>query len=523
MGFHVSFVPLAFLPTVLLAAIAACSAGSTDSAEAPGKPEVGLIDVGARSYEIDQAEHAAVSARIFYSYHPATVAPSSAPLFVITGGGPGAAVLFLMGSTGPSAFVSASGAVSVGPNPHGLTDVAHLLYVDARNAGLSYAKLRDPSDSIGRQAEFNAWSYNVYEDAEDVLNVLFEFLDAHPSLSGHKVFFVAESYGGTRVSAMLSFLLEYEEYAAGRQAFHSRALSDRISRYLEIELGGHPSPTDVAERFAGQILIEPVLAGDAQKRAAGELFERPGSVVDDLARVAAVPYVRCAALPAPCDPFDNAQTFLASIDRSRYDIRADVGWLKRYLTMGTQVGTEPVALATLADVAEKDLGAVLSRDRGEAYRFGKPATGLSAMRGGLDAAWGTLEPWDSYFVALNQEMLNAFYAQAARDGAIEPYASRYGELFLRNARLVPTMVTRAEHDLQIYGPAIPPALESYPDVIRVTEVIASEELVIEYRDGIRRAIFSPWYHQSSHAVDSDEPEKLHADIVRFLESSTSAR
>jgi hypothetical protein len=57
-------------------------------------------------------------------------------------------------------------------------------------------------------------------------------------------------------------------------------------------------------------------------------------------------------------------------------------------------------------------------------------------------------------------------------------------------------------------------------VTRVTDVTTSEELVIEYRDGTRRAIFSPWYHQSSHAVDFDEPEKLHADIVNFLEWSS---
>ena len=70
--------------------------------------------------------------------------------------------------------------------------------------------------------------------------------------------------------------------------------------------------------------------------------------------------------------------------------------------------------------------------------------------------------------------------------------------------------------MEIYGPAIPPALATFPEVASVTEIDSSEELSVQYSDGIERRIFSPWYHQSSHSVARDEGQKLHADIGAFL-------
>jgi hypothetical protein len=285
---------------------------------------------------------------------------------------------------------------------------------------------------------------------------------------------------------------------------------------MKQELDEQPSPDAIAHRFAGQILLEPVLAGTRQNAAAGTLFEEPGSIIDRLAASTGVAYTRCSAQIAPCDPFDNAQAYLVRINRSRYDTRSDANWLNRLLAMASQIGTDPAALAAISSVSAQELGAVLARKAATTYRFGNAAYGASAVRGSSETTWRALEPWDAYFAALNHEVLSAFYSQATRDAAADPKADAFGELFLRNLRYLPTMVTRAEYDLEIYGPAIPLALESFPEVTSVTDLDASEELSVLYKDGTERRIFSPFYHQSSHAVARDESGKLHADVDAFL-------
>jgi hypothetical protein len=477
---------------------------------------VGILDVPTRSYELNHTTLIASPAHLFYSYHPATVSPESAPLFVLTGGGPGAAMLFMLAFTAPNSLVNLDKAPAVAPNAHPFTDLAHLLYIDARNAGLSWAEVQNPSDEVARRAEFDVRNYNVYLDAADVLSATFDFLDAHPDLATHRVYFVAESYGGARATAMVSFLYEHGEYAAERRAFHSRDLSDRIDRYVKEQIGDRPSTADLARRFPGQILIEPILSGARQNAAAGTLFEQPGSIIDQLAAAAGVSYARCSELGTSCVPFDNAQALVARINRSRYDYRTDAGWLSRLFALAAALGTKPPALAAVVGVDPMRLGDVLARKGAGAYRFGNPAYATSAVRGTTEQDWGALAPSDAYFSPLNYEVLSAFYAQSVRDTAADPRSDAFGDLFVRNVRYLPTMVTRADFDLEIYGPAVAPTLQTVPGVVRVTDLAATEELAIEFDDGGTRRIFSPWYHASSHEVARDEPGKLHDDIAAFL-------
>ena len=479
--------------------------------------EVGLATIQARTYELDGAAVTASPARFFYSYHPATTESDTAPLFVLTGGGPGAAVMFLLGFTGPYTITEPQETPSVATNSQAWTDLAHLLYIDARNAGLSYATLDDPSDTTERQAEFTLRNYNVYEDAADVLSALFTFLDAHPGLASHPVYVVSESYGGVRATVMLSFLLDHAEYAARRRPFHSQELSDRISRYLKQQLVADASPEEVATRWAGQILLQPLLAGARQDRAAGALFEQPrvhhrparrgpGSLVRALRRTApAVRSVRqCTEAARPARP----QSLRQSCRRGVAGASSGDGKPDRY-----QSGRARLADWSHTGAARRALL------RGPRQPISFRQSGLRnrrAARPGRRRVGQALQPWDAYFAALNTEALNGFYSRSARDAALDPRADGYGELFLRNVRLVPTMVTRAEYDLEIFGPAVPVALESYPEVARITEMTAVERLAIAYADGTERTIFSPWYHQSSHAVARDQPEKLHGDIATFL-------
>jgi hypothetical protein len=501
---------------LLLATIAGCasSQGSEPQVTSPAS-EVGTIEIPATTYELHHTQLTSGAAKLFYSFHPATSSPESKPLFVLTGGGPGASILFLLMFTSPNGVNHSE--TAIGPNADALTDVANLLYVDSRNAGLSRNELPDPTNEGARRAEFAVQNYNVFQDAADVLRAVLAFLDAHPALGQHDVYFVAESYGGARTTAMLSFLLDHAAYAEGRQLFHSQDLDDRIERYMKQELGGQPSPDDVAQRFRGQILLEPILAGARQNEAAGALFEKPGSVIDKLAQAAGATYQRCSAQVAGCDPFDNAQALLHRINRSRYDYRADSTWLAKYLALAAQVGTDPAALGAITNAAPSELDAVLARKDALDYRFGNPVYGAAAVRGTSETAWGALPSWDAYFVPLSSEALLAFYSQPVVDAGADPKADVFGELFLRNLRYVPTMVTRADYDLEIYGPAVPLALRSFPEVGQVTELLSeSEEISVQYRDGTERRFFSPIYHQSSHSVARDESAKLRSDIEAFL-------
>jgi hypothetical protein len=93
-----------------------------------------------------------------------------------------------------------------------------------------------------------------------------------------------------------------------------------------------------------------------------------------------------------------------------------------------------------------------------------------------------------------------------------------GEAFLENARVVPTLVSRADYDLVVYREALVPALASYPGVQNA--LLVGEEIRVDWTDGTSRTLFSPLY-ASSHSVSRDRPSELFADLVRFVGRSSN--
>jgi len=53
---------------------------------------VGFVELAADTYVLGDATLTSPPARLFYDYQPATLDDSAAPLLLVTGGGPGAAV-----------------------------------------------------------------------------------------------------------------------------------------------------------------------------------------------------------------------------------------------------------------------------------------------------------------------------------------------------------------------------------------------------------------------------------------------
>lgn len=472
------------------------------------------MDVPADTYRFDGLELQSSPTRLFYSFHPATVVPERAPLLVLHAGGPVASSLFVMAYGTAGQRLDLSSGIRLVPNASSLADVANLLYLDPRQAGFSYSTLADPAIDSARVAELSAANYNPYRDAADLLEGLLSFLGAHPALANREIYFLGESYGGLRASLMSSFLLFAPEYEAGTRRFVSPSLSVDVRNYFQTNFGdGQPTPPAVATWLRGQILVEPWFAGQRQHDVAGALLELPNSILDEVAAQTGYAYQRCSTRPAPCVPWDNALGFVAAAGRSIYDIRAPSDWLSQHTAAVTALALDPGALAALFDVATPTLAGILAVRAG-AYRFADIGQGLAYPQGGLPAQWGAIEPWDAYFVALNEEARMVFFASQAAGLAIDPVQASYGDMLVEDLRYLPTFVSRAAYDLVVFGPALLPTLASYPSVGQVTEPVDGT-LLVQYTDGTERTVVSPRY-ATSHAVERDDPAKLHDDIAMFL-------
>jgi pimeloyl-ACP methyl ester carboxylesterase len=485
--------------------------------------EVGFIELEQEDYFMRDVELTASAAHFFYSFQPASNAPESAPLLVFNAGGPAAAVMYLIShGSGPYRIAyetEGNSVVKVVSNPHSLTAVANLLYLDARNAGFSYCITTHPEDRAERQKGFTGSNYNVFRDAADLLRALLAFLRTHPNLAENPVYFVAESYGAMRTTVMTNQLLFHRTRSNESALLQATALEAELDDFFEERFGNPiPEPERVAEHFRGQILLQPWLAGSRQSEVAGELLEQPNSPLDRIAEETGIRYLRCSEQTAPCDPYSNAREFLRSANRSAYDYRKPADWLQRYDRGTREAATRYELLQKLLGVSDTEIKKAFRTSRLGAYRYGDVEKASSDPSGNLEQLLGALEPWDKYFVLTNQEAQLAFFDGENLSLKIEPTQALFGELFLENIRYVETFISRAQHDLVIYAPALAPTFQGYPAVTRAGVVVAegSDQIVIDYADGTTRRIVAPSYPLGSHLLFREQAAALQADIADFL-------
>jgi hypothetical protein len=163
---------------------------------------VGFVEVEPLAWTSRTGERNESSgARLFYRFVPADVDAKSAPVFVLFNGGPLATSMLLMSfGTGPTTLDIASPEAAARDNPHSLTQLGNLLYIDARDTGFSYL--------TGSKADaLSSASLNPLIDAADFVRVTLRVLAKQPALSNNPVVLVGESYGGLRASLMLQLLL----------------------------------------------------------------------------------------------------------------------------------------------------------------------------------------------------------------------------------------------------------------------------------------------------------------------------
>jgi hypothetical protein len=467
---------------VALVALSGCSASSNTPLHEHLSNQVGYIDLEEREYWLGGSPLRAAAGKLFFAVRLAQSEPATAPLLIVSGGGPAASALSL----------SAHHTCSDEEDGACLSRLGNVLYIDALNAGFSYPLLDSPTTEQRRRAEFSAANYNVHKDAGDFLMALGALAQRDPWLFQRPIYLLTESYGAARTEVLVDWLLNPQDYA------------DEAAQYFEPALS--TSLRQILGSLRGSILLEPWFAGSRQDEQAGVLFETRGSVIDDLATAAGTTYERCAA--AGCEPFQNALAFLQQIDRSQYDRRQTIEQWQSDAQRVTDAANDVQTLETMFGVDATALDASIGAARANAYRFADAGRSLFVTRGELDLRYGTPAAWDAYFVPFNVEAASAFTDAAD---------STLAELLLRNASRVPVFVTRARFDLTVYGPALLPTLASYASVQHAELVAAApfDRIELTFSDGTAATLLSREY-ESSHSVSRDAAGELVTDIAEFV-------
>jgi len=512
-------------------------------------------------------------ARIWYTYQPADEAPASCPLFLFFNGGPGGATSSGLFSANTSRLrvkydhETARGFLE--ENPSSWTRIGNLLHIDSRTAGFSYSMMDNPADDFLRKAEFEGQNYNSFIDAADFLRVLLRFLSEHPQIQKNPVILVPESYGGIRTTVMLHLLLYYQDYGNGSAVFQDESLVQEIQDHYNIvfpEYSGQIVPPNViAGQFSHQVMIQVAISRPNQQQVAVRMLESQDSPLYQLAAETGIPYIPWAEQPdstgnpTPSKIRSNIYEYLDSIDRDPYIyskpadyftgfLGASKKLLTHYESLSQMIGVDPAGILELYASSRANAYKIRSIDGNEdaieltAYlgppRADQISSSDAAVAGGGDLPYvfGSLQPWDRYFIDLNYDVSTAFvyhrmYFLSYANEVLWSQSQRFGEMFLENAAWVNTFITNAAFDIVVYSPALPEALALHTDHLNGVEFDASGppgaerpgQLLLSYRnssvpgsDVTLRTIRFPYYSQSGHAVSLTEPAEFLADVTVWL-------
>ncbi len=463
--------------TSFLAFVSLSACGPAETAPPPDPPvsEAGFLDVPA------QAGAANYPARLFYSYHPAEVAPEEAPLLVFFNGGPGAATsggLMAFG-VGPTTM-TAEMAIGDGPvqNPDRWSRFAHLLFLDARQTGFSYGLLAEGGGCVADQ--------DAVSDAGDFIAALLDFMDARPALTKARVVLVGESYGGTRSAVMLHLLQHHADEAPIPGMPDPAALPwlrDRAKAHFDkaspTRAGGSLTPDEVAQQFGFQVLIQPNVGGQFQFD-----FEQP--LRDD-------------------DPLFQGTS---GGDQSIYDIRVTGAEIGRRLDAAATALLTPSGFAALAGEAPEDVSGLAPGDRGAAFRDQPNIPAPEGAQAPFEAALGALGPGDYYW----GDLVNACGYWL---GDVKTASAFLGGLVRTR-----TFVTRAHYDGAVYSPALPSFLDLSGADVALDDaprpgVARPGWITIAFETGEDVEIRFPPY-ESGHMVSMTAAHELSQDVEAWL-------
>jgi len=152
----------------------------------------------------------------------------------------------------------------------------------------------------------------------------------------------------------------------------------------------------------------------------------------------------------------------------------------------------------------------------------------------MAAVFGSLQPWDRFFIDLNYDASTAFaYNKATLRNYEVQYnnSAIYGRMFLENAAWVETFATDSTWDSVVYSPSVPEALSMHTDILTAADLDAAGppgaarpgQIVLSYRASAvpgssvtTRTIRFPGYLQSGHAVTLTESAGILDDVMAWL-------
>ncbi|CAB4878306.1 MAG: hypothetical protein F2793_05425 [Actinobacteria bacterium] len=323
--------------------------------------------------------------RLFTTFQPADgVDPTTAPLFVMLNGGPGAATTANLFANNTAQFTENADAVGAGglgyvANPNSWTSFANLLYIDPPQTGFSYSiNGAAATDDVARLKDYLFHgNFNAFIDADQVLRVVLAFLDSHPDLADNPVVLVGESYGGTRVSVMMNMLLFSGRYDAnGPSFFRDPELVSLIRAHFALVGDGRsPTPTLVARQFSRQILIQPQLTSYQSDVQSTMFWKKSPSIIDEVAIDAQWQggFTRDAGLCTfPLNVNLGAcalMKYVAAWDRDRYNWKKAADWTDNQEAL-TSVQFDSIGkLNTILGVDVRTVPGFASDQRKDAYHL----------------------------------------------------------------------------------------------------------------------------------------------------------
>jgi hypothetical protein len=532
--------------------------------------EAGFIDIEPIAFYFHygsyfaRLSHQSSQARIWYSFHAADKQSGDKPLFIFFNGGPGSATSSGLMSMYTGRYtldnrIDSGGGDHYIPNHVSWTSMGNLLYVDARQTGFSYNQMMFASDYNARFREFNSQNFNCFFDAADFIRVVLRFLGDHPQLQDNPVIIVGESYGGTRTLTMLHLLLNYADYGNGQEMFQDPALSQEIQAHYDVVFpqyrGQIVPPEVISGQFGHQILIQPTCSFGYHLEIMEEIFNTPGSVIYQIGEEVGIPY--------DPDIYEDPYTFVSEVaGRDLYMYAKPGDWTGGFFGNAARLlrFTQNLSLVTEVDVTA--IPELYASERSNAYRIFDTNADFSLMPdedvdpvtkslflasgrleansvmqepGDMTSVFGTLQPWDRYFLRTNYHANWAFHVfnvAKVRGYEVHYYDNPFGRMFLKNVAHVETFITNAPHDLVVYTPVLPQSLARHGDILESVQHARRSpdgeerpgQIILNYRTSAfpdiqgldTRVIRFPVYSESCHAVSLTQPEDLFADVSKWL-------
>ncbi len=507
----------------------------------------GHMEMSPVTYTLSGTDYTSGRTRIWYSFHRADEDWENKPLFVMFNGGPGSSTAILLAwNTGrvtvDEHFVEEG--ESTGINPYSWTTMGNLLYIDARQTGFSYGLVEDPEVAANREEELGIKNHNFAFDAAEFVRVVLRFARDYDSIRNNEIFMVGESYGGTRATAIMNLLLNYEQWGNGERYYVDPAMRDEVQDYLDVifpEFEGevHP-PERIATHFSRQIMIQPYTVGSRQRLAGAEALEEPGSPLYDIAEETGVPFVPCSEQGPECDPVDNVYTWVEASGRDVYYMSKPYGWLLAYFFGGAAILAESEVLAPIIGVELESMSHMYASEREEAFRGNdyqssgggdfsmapreerrfvrQMAEAAVKVNGDLADIYGELAPHDMFYISYSSDVAEGFWSTP-----LNPYdATTLGDLMIENLGYVETFITDGSLDFRCYSPGVPRALAMFGNKIESVAVDA-DSFTVEFAPGLfgengrtEVEVAFPNYPDSGHTISYCAPQAFLEDVQAWI-------